>query len=140
MKKATIIVELVDEATETPNAQIEKEIREEKGWVVKEENGLKIALDTLITPELKEEGIVREVIRQIQAMRKKANYKPRHRILVQYSASENLQRILSKNKNLILKESGSKDFRWAKRPKLVFKVEQNIKVDQEELWLGIKKI
>lgn len=29
MKKATIVVELVDEATETPNAQIEKEIRED---------------------------------------------------------------------------------------------------------------
>lgn len=29
MKKATIIVKLVDEATETPNAQIEKDIRKE---------------------------------------------------------------------------------------------------------------
>jgi len=100
----------------------------------------KIKLDETITVELKEEGIIREVIRQIQEMRKKAGYKPRHRILVQCSGTPELNKILIKNKNLILKETKAKDFCFGERPKLVFNIEKEIKVDGQKLWLAIKKI
>jgi len=99
-----------------------------------------LKLDAKITPELKEEGQIREVIRYIQEMRKKANLKPRDKILIYYSGSLKLTKILTKNKSFILKETKAKDFKWAKKPKQIFDVEQEVKIDQQKLWLAIKKI
>jgi isoleucyl-tRNA synthetase len=101
--------------------------------------GKSIKLDTKITPELKEEGIIREVIRQIQEMRKKAGLKPRHRILVRYSGPSNLNKILARNKSLILEETKAKDFQLGKRTKRVFGIEKEKKVDSQKLWLAIRK-
>ncbi|MFC1789682.1 class I tRNA ligase family protein, partial [Patescibacteria group bacterium] len=70
----------------------------------------KVKLDTEITTELKEEGTAREVIRNIQEMRKKANFKPKDNILVKFSGTLILEEILEKNKKLILKEGKIKIF------------------------------
>jgi isoleucyl-tRNA synthetase len=45
-------------------------ILEEKGWLFIDSGGVKIALDFNITPALKEEGDLRELLRKIQDMRK----------------------------------------------------------------------
>lgn len=97
-------------------------------------------LETKITQELKEEGTVREVIRQVQEMRKKAGYKPHHRVSVQYFGPKELNRILSKNQAFILKETKAKDFRLREKLKKVFDIESETKVDQQNLWLAIKKL
>ncbi len=92
-------------------------------------------LDTEITTELKEEGMAREVIRQIQEMRKKAGLKPKDKISIQYFGAPELNKILAKNKPFILRETKAKDFRPAKKP-----TGQEKKIDQQKLWLAIKKI
>ena len=97
-------------------------------------------LDIVITPTLEREGVVREVVRQIQVMRKKAGYKPRHKILVRYSGDIELNNILTKNKEAILEETKAKQFEIGERPKLKFDIEKRMKVNQKELWLAIKKI
>ena len=102
--------------------------------------GKTFKLETKITPELKEEGVVREIIRSLQEMRKKAKLKPQHKILVRYFGTANLNRILNKNRNFILKETKAKDFLLGERPKRVFDVEREVKIDGENLWLAIKKI
>jgi len=99
-----------------------------------------IELDTRITPVLKEEGMIREIIRQIQEMRKRAGYKPRHRILVRYSGTSNLNKILNKNKNFIQKEAKVKNFRLDEKPEHIFDIEKETKVDGQKLWLAIKKL
>ena len=99
-----------------------------------------VQIDTKLTPQLKEEGMVREVIRQIQAMRKKAGYKPSHRVLVCYFVSPSLNKILARNKDFILKEIIAEDFQAGEKPKMVFDIEREIKINQHKLWLGIKRI
>jgi isoleucyl-tRNA synthetase len=99
-----------------------------------------VEIDTRITPELKEEGIIREVIRNIQEMRKKAKLRPKDRIQVQYSGTPELNKILNRNKKFILKEAKVKNLVLGERPKQVFDVERDLKVDQQKLWLAIKKI
>jgi isoleucyl-tRNA synthetase len=44
------------------------------GFVTAEENGYIVALETTITPQLREEGLVRDLIHFIQDMRKKADF------------------------------------------------------------------
>ncbi|MCK4520685.1 class I tRNA ligase family protein [Candidatus Parcubacteria bacterium] len=97
-------------------------------------------LDTKITPKLREEGIIREIIRNIQEMRKKAGYKPKHRVFVRYSGEEKLCEILKKNKKTILKEIVVKDLLEGDRPKRVFDIEKTFKIEGQELWLGIRRI
>ena len=89
-----------------------------------------IELNTKITPELKEEGMVRDAIRQIQDMRKQAGLKPADKISIEYSGTPELNEVLMKNKNFILQETKAKDFHLASKPK----------VDQESLGLSIKKL
>jgi len=47
-----------------------------------------VVLDTIITPELKEEGIVRDFIREIQAKRKEMGLTPKDKIRVSYSENK----------------------------------------------------
>jgi isoleucyl-tRNA synthetase len=99
-----------------------------------------VELDTEITPELKEEGIVREVIRNIQEMRKQAGLKPRDKILVKYLGDPEINRILAKNENFILKEAKIKSLIFGEKSlKEVFDFEKQTKVDNQNLWLAIKK-
>jgi len=102
--------------------------------------GKTLKLDTKITPELKEEGIVREVIRHIQEMRKKAGLKPRDKILVRYFGTLTLNEILKKNERFILKEGKIKDLQLSKKREGVFDFKKEIKIDQEKIWFGIKKL
>ena len=102
--------------------------------------GVNLKLDTKISNDLKEEGVIREIIRNIQEMRKRANLKPQDEIQVRYSGSEDLNRILSKNAKFILKEAKVKDLVVGERPKRVFAAERELKVDGQTLWMAIKKI
>lgn len=98
-----------------------------------------VELDTKITPELKEEGIVREIIRQIQEMRKIARFKPRDKISISYLGSEELNKILEKNKNFIFQEGKIKNLVQKEKEKEIFAAEKEIMVGQQKLWLAIKK-
>jgi len=106
------------------NRELLELIKEETN--VKEINfGKVLKLDTEITPELKEEGMVREIIRNIQEARKKAGLKPKDKILIRHQAVLELNEIVIKNKEFILKEVNAKDL---------------ILVDNQKSLLTIKKI
>jgi len=99
-----------------------------------------IKLNIEITDELKEEGMIREVIRCIQDMRKKIGLKPKDKILVQYSSSQEINRILTKNKEFILAEARVKDLLLKEKLEDSFDIEKELKVEQQKILLGIKKI
>jgi len=126
-----------------------KKLEEELVGLIKEEVNVKevvttetlagmIELDTKITPELKEEGILREIIRNLQEMRKIAGFTPKDKILIQFMAEKKLNDILLKNKENILKETKARDLKFGKKEK--FKVEKEIKIESQQLWLAIKKV
>jgi isoleucyl-tRNA synthetase len=99
--------------------------------------GRKFKLDTTITPELKEEGILREVIRHIQEMRKEARLKPRDKILVGFSGSREVSKILERNKERVVKEARILEL---KKREGKFDLEKEIKVDDQKIILAIKKV
>ena len=57
-----------------------------EGFTAESANGLTVVLDTVITDELKSEGVVRELISKIQSMRKEAGFEVTDRINVFYTA------------------------------------------------------
>jgi isoleucyl-tRNA synthetase len=54
----------------------------EEGMNIESDHGVVVALDTKITPELRQEGLVRDLVRAIQDLRKEANYNVDDRIQV----------------------------------------------------------
>ena len=59
-----------------------------EGVDVETEEGILVALDTKITPELELEGQARDLVRQIQEMRKSADYKVDDRIQIAIIGAE----------------------------------------------------
>lgn len=124
------------------------ELRREKELLdlIKEEVNVKevafgkiLNLETKITQELKEEGTIREIVRNIQEMRKKANLKPKDKIEVRYAGALELEKIIEKNKKFILKEANIKNLTPKQKRKEVFAAEIKIPADRQKLWLAIKK-
>jgi len=93
-----------------------------------------IELNTEITPELKEEGLIREIIRQIQQMRKEQGLISQNRISVLYQKSD-FDMILSKNKSKILKEVLADDFKEEEE----IKEGKEIAIDGQKIILKIIK-
>jgi len=77
-----------------------------------------IVLDTKITPELKEEGEIREFIRQIQALRKKERLIPKDKIKVYFSNKE-LKKLVEKNKEQIKKSVIAKEISYKESTKTI---------------------
>ncbi|HRY60401.1 MAG TPA: isoleucine--tRNA ligase [Patescibacteria group bacterium] len=81
-------------------------IQESPEWSVKEENSIKIALNIKITPELKAEGEMREVIRLIQDARKEAKYAFTDQIICYYQTdSEDLKSVIKQYNEEIKKQT-----------------------------------
>ena len=122
--------------------KLEKDLLEpikEEANVKKIVFGKELKLNTKITKGLKEEGVVREVIRHIQEMRKKAGLKPKDKILVQGYGIKRLNKILTQKKDFIKKETLAEDFKIGKA-KTKFGLEKELKVDGEKLKIGINKL
>jgi isoleucyl-tRNA synthetase len=71
------------------------------GWSVANEGTVTVALDITITPELKNEGNARKVIKQIQALRKSQGFEITDRIKVVISDTPEIQAVLSSFKENI---------------------------------------
>lgn len=63
--------------------------------------GITVVLDKHLTPELVEEGFVRELVSKIQTMRKEAGFEVMDRIKVYAKGNEKLEDIMKKNKEQI---------------------------------------
>jgi len=97
-----------------------------------------IKLDETISVELKEEGIIREIIHGVQMMRKKAGLRPEDEIQVSYSGSETLVGIIENNKENIGREAKIKEL----APKMNWQsdLEKEIEIESQKVKLAIKKL
>ena len=102
---------------------------------------IKGSLCTQLTKELKLEGIVREIVRQVQEMRKKAKYNVRDIIDINYKVKDNQSKVRK------VFDDYSRDLKRDLLVKNLVKgrnkdvdVEQEIDINGEKVWVGVKKI
>ena len=74
-------------------------------WVVAQENGVTVAIDTEITEELLSQGCAREVINRIQSLRKALDLNLTDRISVSMQGSETIIEAVSDNLEIIKNET-----------------------------------
>ena len=77
---------------------------QQEGYMTEGDNEVTVVLDTNFTPELLEEGMVRELISKIQTMRKEAGFEVMDKITVSYKADQKVKDIFAKYGEEIAKE------------------------------------
>ena len=73
------------------------ETKKTEGFEAASDYGITVALDTTLTPELIEEGSVREVISNIQKMRKNAGFEVMDHITVYVNGNDDIISVVKKN-------------------------------------------
>ena len=107
-----------------------------EGYVSESDNQVTVALDTNLTPELLEEGFVRELVSKIQTMRKEAGFEVMDRIYVYQSGNDRLAEILNGHRAEIGGEGLADEIRIGLEGG--YKKEWNI--NGEKTTLGVEKI
>ncbi|MFZ4631911.1 MAG: isoleucine--tRNA ligase [Patescibacteria group bacterium] len=100
---------------------------------------IEVVLDTEITPELKKEGLKRELIRFINMLRKEGNLSLNDETdIYLVGASDELKAALTKKKADIMKDTLSSALNFVDALPEVL-VSKEIKIDEAKLSLGLKK-
>jgi isoleucyl-tRNA synthetase len=93
-----------------------------------------VELDTKLTPELEQEGLVRELVRTIQGMRKKAGYQPKDKATLFYEGDSDL---LRKNEKMLKTIANLKAIKEGKPTK--FDVQESFSIKGVDRYLFLKK-
>jgi len=132
------IDDLLPLAAEELNVKLVKSvdhIDERGGWLIKSVNGVTVALRTEITAELKREGTMREIMRQINDLRKEAKLTPADRITLSFDIDDiEFKSILTTEKEH-LAASARADEVVMERTNAG--VSRELDIDGKKLWIGV---
>ncbi len=109
-----------------------------EGYSVVEEPGILVGVNTFITPQLEREGIARDIVRRIQALRKEADFEIDDSIKTYYSGDTTIEDVFKTERDYIKIETLSVELTPNEIPDNSFKGEFNI--DGKKLKLGLKKV
>ena len=105
------------------------------GWVVTEVNDFRVSLDTNLTDDLKEKGVLRELIRFINALRKEAGLKPADKPTETYQTkSDYLLAVIEKYKTEIIKSTSAGSL---EKVDISSETQVTQKINGEEIILGL---
>lgn len=83
-----------------------------EGWLVASNAGVTVALDVTITPELKNEGIARELVNRIQNLRKDSGFEVTDRVDVTIQTDETLKMAVAQNSAYIKQETLTEELQF----------------------------
>ena len=78
--------------------------KQKEGYFTLSDRGMTVTIDTTLTPELIEEGFVREIVSKIQTMRKDADFDVMDHIVVSIDKNDKVCEIAQKNKASIMSD------------------------------------
>lgn len=106
------------------------------GWLVATEGRLTVALDITITPELKSEGISRELVNRIQNLRKDNGLEVTDRISLEIQADQEIRAAIEQNKEYICSETLTDQFLF--KDSIINGTE--LELDDYQVYIILKKI
>jgi len=135
------IDDLLPLAAEELNVKLVKSvdhIDERGGWLIKSVNGVTVALRTEITAELKREGTMREIMRQINDLRKEAKLTPADRITLSFDIDDiEFKSILTTEKEHLAASARADEVVMERTDAIV---SRELDIDGKKLWIGVKKV
>jgi isoleucyl-tRNA synthetase len=114
MEGATLALDLTDSTFDLTRDGIIVQRLEKENLKVLNEDSLTVALDPEITDELKQEGIVRDLVRYVQNMRKEADLDVTDRIRLRLYGQEDLKTAVSAFEDYLLSETLAVNWEWEK--------------------------
>ena len=134
----TLKFELDGTPVELEKDDVLTSLTQKPGFEAQSEGDYTVVLDTNLTPELIDEGFLREVISKVQTMRKDADFEVTDRIALSYQTSERLSAVIENGKEDLMRAvlALSVENRPAADGEIVR--EQNI--NGEKATLGIKVV
>ncbi len=109
--------------------------KEISGYKVANEGRLTVALDVSISPELKEEGVAREIISKLQSLRKEMNLEVTDKILIKIEAHDYIKSSINQFKSYICTELLASSIEF----ELASSLENTIEVDENRIQVSIQK-
>ncbi len=111
------------------------EMTQMDGYVSESDNKLTVVLDTNLSPELIEEGYVREIISKIQTMRKEADFEVMDKITIYVDKNDKIMDIIKRNTDVIMSEVLANDVITGQSDGYV----KDWNVNGEDVTIGVKK-
>ncbi len=101
----TINVDISGKSITLTQEDVEISSQDIEGWLVANSNGITVALDIIISPELRKEGIARELVNRIQNIRKDSGFEVTDKIKVVIQKNAILEEAINSNKDYIKSET-----------------------------------
>ncbi len=137
------LLELIKDELNVKEVEFIDEIVEKNGWLYEEDDKVKVGLNIKTTDKLKVEGLAREIVRHIQAMRKEAKYNRDDLISVKYNFVENggeIKKVFEVWGSYIKKECLAKEILFSEKlDKDDFDLIKKLKTGNRKLFIGIGK-
>ena len=131
-----LVLDLGDAKAELTEEDLLIESAQKPGFASNSDHGVTVVLDTNLTPELIEEGYMRELVSKIQTMRKESGFEVMDNIRVYISGSEIIKDIVRKNFDEIKGEVLAKDVVFDTE----FATSKNWDLNGQQVKLGVEKL
>ena len=115
--------------------EVEVRSQPKEGYTVEKEQSIIVGVYTIVTEELKEEGLAREIVRRIQSQRKDAGFDIADQIEVYYEAGPRLTEVFNTHGGYIASETLSGSMHMSQPPAKSYTA--NYKIDGESLKIGL---
>ncbi len=147
--EAKIPVRQVLQTLRIKNQELNIKGKEDLLEIIKEEVNVKeivfdenlkeeVQLNTEITDELKEEGTIREIVRQIQTLRKKAALSPQDKASLYFAGNFDLKEIILRAKKEILETTKCSSLEESPEHLGNFVTQKEVDLEGKKLWLALE--
>ena len=99
-----LVLDIAGNRVELAEEDLLIETAQSEGYVTETDGETSVVLDTNLTPELIQEGFVREIISKVQTMRKEAGFEVMDKILVYAKDNDKIMDIMKANQDEIKRE------------------------------------
>nr|WP_303192356.1 isoleucine--tRNA ligase [uncultured Blautia sp.] len=99
-----LVLDIDGNSVELAEEDLLIETAQSEGYVTETDGETSVVLDTNLTPELIQEGFVREIISKVQTMRKEAGFEVMDKILVYAKDNDKIMDIMKANQDEIKRE------------------------------------
>ena len=112
------------------------ETAQTEGYVTEADGDISVVLDTNLTPELIEEGFVREIVSKVQTMRKEAGFEVMDKIHIYAKDNDRILELMKNHKEEIMSEVLAEDMTLGTTDGYV----KEWNINKEPVVLGVAKI
>lgn len=133
-------IRLMDLDLVLPPEHFETRYQSNDAAAVMGEHGVVVALDLALTPALEAEGVVRDLIRLYQDLRKDAGLHVSDRVMLLITANERLMTMVHAFEDMLMQKTGATELlSMSIEDRIAADRESEVTLDGDVIWIGVKK-